>query len=252
VHTAGAPSTPSWIKDPAITMLSGALAARGAVTAADRQLRLAARTAAGPSRRWFCHAVLLLAAASGRAPGPPPAWLLADTTSGGLLAGGLWAAASGDTAAARVRLARLERRRGVVLKRLGHGPRLLRASLEAAQRHWQVVASLLAPVVEGERDGGDPDQVSSMAVRWLLADAYARTGRPDSAAAIFELVLDPTRTPFSHLALRGLVYSFASRRVALLYQGLHRQAAATQHWSEFRKAFVRPDRDLAGLLTEGS
>jgi hypothetical protein len=232
-------------------MHAGALAARGAATAADQQLRLAAGTTEGPSRRWFCHAVLLLAAASGRAPGPPPGWLLADTTSGGLLAGGLWAASVGDTAAARARLTQLEHHPAVALRRLGHGPRLLRASIEAAQGHWQEVARVLGPAAEGELDGGDPDQVSSMAVRWLLADAYARTGRPDSAAATFELVLDPTRTPFSHIPLRGLVYSFASRRLALLYQELHREEAAIPHWTEFRKAFVTPDRDLARLRADG-
>ena len=250
MRAAGAPSTPSWIKDPAVTMLAGALAARGAVTAADRQLRLAPSTD-GPSRRWFCHAVLLLAAASGRAPGPPPAWLLDDTTSGGLLAGGLGAAAVGDTITAGARLTRLERHPAVALRRLGHGPRLLRASIEAAKGHWQDVARLLGPTAQGEHDAGDPDQVSSMGVRWLLADAYARTGRPDYAAAIFELVRDPTRTPFSHLALRGLVYSFASRRLALLYQDLHREDAARAHWGEFRKAFVTPDRDLARLQAGG-
>jgi tRNA A-37 threonylcarbamoyl transferase component Bud32/tetratricopeptide (TPR) repeat protein len=246
VRTVEAPSTPSWLKEPAFTMRSGALAARGAVTAAERQLQLAASTTQGPSRRWFCHAVLLLAAASDRAPGPPPVWLLADTTSGGLLAGGLWAAAVGDTAAAMRRLTQLEHQEPVALRRLGQGPRLLRAYIEAAQGHWQEVARLLYSA-GGEYDGGDPDQVSSMAVRWLLANAYTHIDQPDSAAATFQLILAPTRTPFSHLALRGLVYSFASRRLALLYGELHREAAARSQWSEFRKAFVTPDRDLARL-----
>jgi tetratricopeptide (TPR) repeat protein len=246
VRTVGAPSTPAWIKEPAITMLSGALAARGAVTAAERQLRLAASTTPGPSRRWFCHAVLLLAAASGRATGPPPGWLLADTTPGGLLAGGLWAAAAGDRAAAMTRLTQLEHQRSVALRRLGQGPRLLRAYVEAAQGRWQDVGRLLSSA-GGEYDGGDPDQVSSLAVRWLLAEAHTRLGQPDSAAATFELILAPTQTPFSHLALRGLVYSFASRRLALLYQDLHREEAAKLHWKEFRKAFMMPDSDLVRL-----
>jgi hypothetical protein len=67
----------------------------------------------------------------------------------------------------------------------------------------------------GERDGGDLDQVSGAAVRWLVAETYERAGRPDSAAIMYGLVLDPTRTPFSHLALRGLVYAPAIRRRAL-------------------------------------
>jgi tRNA A-37 threonylcarbamoyl transferase component Bud32/tetratricopeptide (TPR) repeat protein len=249
-RTAETPSTPPWIKEPALTMLSGALAARGAVTAADQQLRLAATTTQGASRRWFCHAVLLLSAASGRAPGPPPGWLLADTTPGGLLAGGMWAAAAGDTAAAMTRLTLLEHQPSVARRRLGQGPRLLRAYVEAAQGRWPDVARLLGSA-GGEYDGGDPDQVSSMAVRWLLADAYTRVGQPDSAAATFELILAPTRTPFSHLALRGLVYSFASRRLALLYRDLHREEAARRHRKEFRTAFITPDSDLARLDAGG-
>ncbi len=249
-RTAGAPSTPPWLKVPAITMRSGALAARGAVAEAERQLRLAASTANGPTRRWYCHAILLLAPASGRQPGPVPGWLLADTTAGGLLASGQWAAMAGDTVAARARLTRLERSTPVELRRLGQGPRLLRASIEAAQHQWPEVIRLLRPAIEGELDGGDPDQVSSMAVRWLLGDAYVQAGRPDSAAAVFELVLDPSGTPYSHLALRGLVSSFASRRLALLYRGLRREEAAQRHWKEFQRAFITPDRDLVRLQAE--
>jgi hypothetical protein len=70
----------------------------------------------------------------------------------------------------------------------------------------------------GERDGGDLDQVSGAAVRWLTAEAYQRSGKPDSAALMYRLVLDPTGIPFSHLALRGLTYSAATRRQALLAQ----------------------------------
>lgn len=218
---AGDPSTPPWLRLPAITMLAGARAARGSAGTADRQLRAAAADADAASRPWFCNAVLLLAAATGRSPGQPPDWLLADTTSGGLLAAGLWAAQAGDTITARRRLQTLHTRPTLQLRRLGLGPVLLRASVLAAQEGWSEVIDLLAPVaIVGERDGGDLHQVSGTAVRLLLADAYGRVGRADSAAAMFELVLDPSRTPFSHLALRGLVYSAARKRLALLYEGL--------------------------------
>jgi eukaryotic-like serine/threonine-protein kinase len=249
-RTAESPSTPPWLRLPATTMRSGALAARGAVAAAERQLRLAAGAVDGPPRRWYSHAFLLLVTASGHPAGPVPGWLLADTSAGGLLAGGQWAAMAGDTVAARARLTRLERSTSVELRRLGRGPRLLSASIEAAQGQWPEVIRLLKPAIGGELDGGDPDQVSSMAVRWILAEAYARTGRPDSAAAVLELVLDPSRTPYSHLALRGLVSSFASRRLALLYRGLHREEQAQRHWKEFERTFVSPDRDLVGLRTQ--
>jgi hypothetical protein len=161
--------------------------------------------------------VLLLAAAGGRAPGPMPSWLRADTTAGGVLSAGLWAAMAGDSLTARMRLELLHRRPPVQQRRLGHGPTLLRAYTLAAGGRWSEVADRLRVAAAiGERDGGDLDQVSGLALRWLMAEAYERTGKPDSAAVMYQLVLDPTRTPFSHLALRGLVYSSASRRLAAL------------------------------------
>jgi serine/threonine-protein kinase len=214
---AGDPSTPSWMRLPAITMLAGARSARGAVAAADRELRAAAAASEAASRSWFCNAVLLLAAASGRAPGPMPNWLRADTTAGGVLSAGLWAAMTGDSLTARMRLELLHRRPPVQQRHLGHGPTLLRAYTLAAGGRWSEVADRLrAAAAIGERDGGDLDQVSGMALRWLMAEAYERTGKPDSAAVMYQLVLEPTRTPFSHLALRGLVYPSASRRLASL------------------------------------
>jgi tetratricopeptide (TPR) repeat protein len=212
------PSTPSWLKTPAITMLAGSSAAQGEVAAADGQLRIAAAAAAdGSARHWYSNALLLLAAAAGRAPGRVPSWLLADTTAGGLLSGGLWAAIARDTATAEKRLRILQQRSETQQRRLGPGLTLLRAYTLAAEGRWnQVAEHLRAAALTGEPDGGDLDQVSSMALRWLMAEAYERTGKPDSAEAMYELVLDPTRTPFSHLALRGLVHSFASRRLALL------------------------------------
>jgi hypothetical protein len=206
------------LKTPAITMLAGSSAAQGEVAAADRQLRIAAAAAAdGSARHWYSNALLLLAAAAGRAPGRVPSWLLADTTAGGLLSGGLWAAIARDTATAEKRLRILQQRSETQQRRLGPGLTLLRAYTLAAEGRWnQVAEHLRAAALTGEPDGGDLDQVSSMALRWLMAEAYERTGKPDSAEAMYELVLDPTRTPFSHLALRGLVHSFASRRLALL------------------------------------
>jgi hypothetical protein len=81
-----------------------------------------------------------------------------------------------------------------------------------------------------------------------MGDAYLRVGKVDSAAAMYERVLDPRRTPFSHLALRGLVYSFASHRLALLYEEMGRPEAAAPHWKVFRSTFATPDPDLRAML----
>jgi serine/threonine-protein kinase len=245
---AAAPSTPPWVRVPAITVLAGAWAARGAVAAADSRLRTAAENATDASRTWFCNAALLLAAGIGRSPGAVPAWLLADTTSGGLLAGGLWAAMAGDSRTAAARLDAMEALPTAQLRRLGHGPTLLRAYDLAARGRWDEVTGLLAAAaVAGELDAGDLDEVSGTALRWLVGDAYARRGMPDSAAAMYELLLDPRRTPFSHLTLRGLIHSFASRRLAMLYEAMGRSEAAAPHWAAFRSAFVTPDPELRAM-----
>jgi hypothetical protein len=124
---------------------------------------------------------------------------------------------AGDSAVALRRLASLARRPAVQQRRLGLGPALIRGYLMAAQAHWdELTRALGAAAIVGERDGGDLDQVSGTALRWLVAETYERAGKPDSAAIMYQLVLDPTRTPFSHLALRGLAYQSAIRRRALL------------------------------------
>jgi serine/threonine-protein kinase len=210
---AGDPST----SVPAATMLAGAQAALGRTEQASSQLLAAAAASDASARHWFANAALLLAAAHGRAPGPVPPWLLGDTTAGGEVTAGLWAAMIADSATARRRLAALERRPPVQRRRLGLGPALIRGYLLAGEGRWaELTRTLGGAAIVGERDGGDLDQVSGTAVRWLTAEAYERVGKPDSAAMMYRLVLDPTRIPFSHLALRGLAYSPATRRRALL------------------------------------
>ncbi|HEX5962766.1 MAG TPA: hypothetical protein VFY42_03500, partial [Gemmatimonadales bacterium] len=91
--------------------------------------------------------------------------------------------------------------------------------------------------------------VASIATRWLLAEAYERVGNLDSAATFFALAIAPTRVPFSHLALRGLAYPFAQRRLATLYDRMGKTALSDQHWSAFQSTFITPDPDLKPLTT---
>ena len=138
-----------------------------------------------------------------------------DTTPAGLTLTGWSSALSGDTTTARTLLARVMRLPAVEQRRLGDGPLLLEASIASRGRHWEEVVRLLGPSAQrGEHDGSSPAQVASVSVRWLVADAYERLGRADSAAVYYELAVAPTRVPFSHLALRGLVYPFAQSRLA--------------------------------------
>ncbi len=212
------PATPSWLRTPAVTLRAGALSAQGDPAAAEDILRQAADSAHGPTSYWYWQARLVLAMASGR---PPPAdirRLMRDTTPAGLTLSGWTSALAGDTASARTRLARVLRLPAIEQRRLGDGPLLLEASIASRGSQWKEVIRLLGPSAQGgEHDGSSPAQVASISVRWLIADAYERLGRPDSAAVYYELAIAPTRVPFSHLALRGLVYPFAQRRLARIH-----------------------------------
>jgi tetratricopeptide (TPR) repeat protein len=206
------PATPSYFLAQSITALASAAAARGDLASADRRLRTAAES--DPSNRlWFANAVLLLEAAGGRNPGALPQWLASDTSAGGLVLAGLWAAIARDTRLARSRLAALERRPESERLRLGHSVTLLQSYLLRAEGRWDEVARRLGPAaVAGELDAGDASQVSSAALRWLMAEAYENLGKRDSAAAMYQRILDPKGTPFTHLTLRGLVFRLAEER----------------------------------------
>jgi serine/threonine protein kinase/tetratricopeptide (TPR) repeat protein len=224
------PNAPSWIRTAAITFLAGARAAQGASAQAGRQLRVSAESAEPETRHWFSNAVLLLAGAGGSAPGAAPPALLADTSGGGLVAAGIWAAMNGDTLTADGKLAALRRKPAVQLRRLGLGPVLLRGYALAARRRWnEVIGELRGPAAAGELDGGDLSQVSSMAVRLLLGRAYDQTGRVAEAAGMYRLVLDPRRTPYSHLALRGLAAPYAVRRLSSLSGHMFKVGSAVLH-----------------------
>ena len=247
---AAAVGTPPWLKAPATTMWAGSLAARGAVSAADQLLRNAAVGAPGPASRGHYHADLILAVTSGRPMLPAPG-ARADTTPGGLTLQGLIAAVRGDTIEANRSLAAIESLPEVDRLRLGDGPRLIQARIAARGGRWVEVTHLLGPAARlGEHDGSSPDQVASLGVRWLLAEAYERIGRLDSAAAYFELAIAPTRVPFSHLALRGLAYPFAQRRLGILYDRMHQPQLSQQHWKAFAHDFITPDPDMKPLAAQ--
>jgi tetratricopeptide (TPR) repeat protein len=208
------PATPSWLRAPAVTLRAGALAAQGNVAATEEVLRQAPDSARGPTSYWYWQARLVLAIASGRPPRVDKR-LMRDTTAAGLTLAGLTSALSGDTGAARAMLVRVKQLPAIEQLRLGNGPLLLEAAIAARGERWEEVIRLLGPAAQrGEHDGSSPAQVASVSVRWLIADSYERLGRADSAAVYYELAVAPTRVPFSHLALRGLIYPFAQRRLA--------------------------------------
>jgi serine/threonine-protein kinase len=242
---------PSFLRIQAVTTRAGARAARGAVADADRMLRTAADSASGEEMRWYQQARLLLAVAAGRSPGPVPGMLARDSSAAGRVVQSLWAGVAGDTGAAARALARVPSRpeeRGLY----GAGPKLARAWIDAHAGRWRAVVDSLAPVaIQGEHDATVLDRVSSFPVRWLVAEAYARLSRLDSAATFLELVTEPARMAPGHFALRGIPYPFAHRQLSLWYTALGRPDEAAQHWKRFTESLTEPDPALRGLLVQG-
>ena len=214
---AGDSLAPPFLRIHAITAQASAHAALGAMERADGTLRAAVASSRGATARWYERARLLVALASD---GPVPRRddiVLHDTTMPARQLRALWAAASGDTIAARGVLGTLRAAAGRERAVLGEGPRLIDAWIAAQGGRWRVVIDSLAPVaLAGEHDPTLLDRPDSFHLRWLVATAYERLGRPDSAAIHLGLLLEPTRMPPGHYALRGIPHRAARERLARL------------------------------------
>ena len=80
-------------------------------------------------------------------------------------------------------------------------------------------------------------------VRWALADAFERTGRPDSAAAHLERSL---MVPMVETDCWPVLH----RRLALLYARMGRVADAERHLAALEKAWDRPDPEVRRMLDD--
>ena len=249
--TMDAPSSPGFLKVPATAVAAGTLAVRGAVGASDSLLAAAMVRASPDVARWYQRARLLLAQASGRPMPPLPAALARDQSPAALVTAGLTAAMAGDSARAGAVLRALDRADSVELRTLGQGPLLIRAWLAARAGDWSRAASLVdAPARRGEHDTAILDRVGSQSLRWLAADALARSGRMPDAAAMLELAIAPERMSGNEFALRGVALTFAHARLARWYETMGRRHDAAAHWRAVRDALQNPDASVLPLLTE--
>jgi hypothetical protein len=125
---------------------------------------------------------------------------------------------------------------------VGNGPGLIEGWIAVHGRRWRdVVDRLGKSALTGELDPTILDRPDSFMLRWLVGNAYEHLGEPDSSIVYFKLILQPTRIPPGHMALRGLSYSFAHRRLADIATARGDTAQAAQHLSAFIAAFTDPD-----------
>jgi serine/threonine protein kinase/tetratricopeptide (TPR) repeat protein len=251
VAAATAPSSPAWLRLQATAIAAGNRASRGAVLSADSLLAHGSAGTSPDAARWLYRARLLLANAVGRAPPSLPVGLRQDTSVAGVMTRGLSAAALGDRNGANAALARLAAAPPVEQRRLGNGIALIRATMESRAGNWVHVRDLIAgPALRGEHDASILDRPGSLSMRWLAAEAYARLGMLDSAVAVMELALKPVRMPGNEFALRGLIASFAHRRLALWNESRERLPDADRHWRAFLGAITLPDAEVAEWARE--
>lgn len=246
-----APSSPAWLRVQATAVAASGRASRGAVRSADKMLADASGGASPDVARWFYRVRALLAQVSERSIPAMPTTLATDTSVSALVTIGLAAALRNDTTTARASLERVSSLPQNVQRRLGGGPTLVTAWIHARAGNWGEASTIIGThAINGEHDTAILDRVGSLSLRWLAADALARRGRLDSAIAMLELAIKPERMPGNEFAQRGLVVTFAHRRLAQWYDARGRRDSAASHWRAFLGALTEPDPELAPLVTE--
>jgi serine/threonine-protein kinase len=242
------PSTERFVVIPATTTWASGEAAQGRVGRALEILTTAANGSRGGAARWYARARMFLEAAAGWVITPLPDAIARDTTPGGKLLQGLVSAAAGDTATARARLAAVGELTERSRRRLGYGPVVLGAMIDARAGRWRAVVDSLGPAAKaGEHDPFSLDRLESIPIQWLVGHAYAGLGQLDSAVVLLEAVIAPTRMPPGHYGLRGLAYPFALRQLAVWNLELGRTDQAREAWVRFTDVFGSPEPALRSL-----
>ena len=239
----------------AAAYLAAAQSSRGQVGIADQTLRQAqsmAASAGQPLRatsiRWDRLRLALFSRGWAADPGSPGDWDTTSTT--GLVTRGAWAAATGDTTLARALLAAARTRSAPDLARQGSAPALLEAWIAARRGRWNEVIQVLGPsALQGESKGYVVFQ-SAPLDRWLVAEAYERLDRPDSAAVYFERAIAPMPDGGTNFEQIWMASSFAHSKLVHLYARMGRLEEARRHWELFATAFTQADPEMQPLIED--
>jgi tetratricopeptide (TPR) repeat protein len=248
------PSSTPVMRIRASMALASAQAARGRLREAIRYIDEAESTSlqaqVGSSSPGYPRLLLALASESG-VRGPLRA-AAGDTNTDDRIVRGIWSALLGDVRGAR-QARDLARTRGIDP---GFGTwrdlQGLEAVLAASRGDWSSVTRTLAGVAR-EGGGMQGSRVYGGGIvlrRWLVADAYERLGKLDSAATFFEQVATSYRLSWMEHLPKGLASTFAHRRLARIYTRLREPAMARQHWASFLEMFSDPDPDVTWMVKE--
>ena len=170
-------------------------------------------------------------------------------TSAFLITLGLRSAVLGDTAGARRCLARLLARPQTDLAHYGAGPAVLAAFVACRTGRSLDAVLVLQPIAREEREvGAWIYPIGRAWPRWIMAEAFEALGRPDSAAAYFELATSPGHSFWFQES--RLTSSFAHQRLVILYSRMGRISDAERHWKIFSETFTHPDPEVAHLVDE--
>jgi tetratricopeptide (TPR) repeat protein len=240
---------PTFLRIHARTARASALAARGAVGAADSLLGAVAEASSGAEARWYRHAQLLLAVVSERAPWPDTAGeSVPDARTPARTLRALWAAADGDSLRARNELGDPSTWTYLDSAAVGNSPDVVEALIAGKAANWHAVVTRLgAAARHGEHDPTFLDRPTSLMTRWLVADAYGRMNELDSSVSLLERIVAARDMPPGHFALRGIPYAFTLRRLALAYGRLGDRDSATRCWRTFLETTTTPDSIMQRL-----
>jgi tetratricopeptide (TPR) repeat protein len=130
------------------------------------------------------------------------------------------------------------------------GPAIVEGWLAARAGRWEEVIQHLGPAAMQSQYRGFALIESAPLLRWLVAEAYDQLDRPDSAAAYFERAIAPPPEGGTNLTHTRTAFSYAHRRLVLLYARMGRLEEARRHWEIFSATFARPDPEMRPLIEE--
>jgi len=224
--------------------------ARGGLRAASSDMAaavVAARAAPDPaSVEIYQRCAVLFSDVSGRLTPLPSEPASRDTALVLVMTRGLRAAVAGDAATAKACLATVRGNPAGRLAVVGVSPAVLEGRVALLGGRPEDAIGLLRPLAQLRIEPGFPmNGLGLNWARWVLADAFERTGRPDSAAACLENALVAPS-----MMSDAIQRPFMRHRLALLYARMGRVTDAERHLAAVEQAWDHPDPAIRRMLDE--